>query len=154
MQNSKIDTLPRYRERLTPSLPFFVAIALLAPMVSLSFVPVNSTLALILGILVTALVMALVVAMSPMIELSGTELRVGRARIDVKWLGELQVLREDAARHARGPGLSPRSWHQIRGGIAEILVAEVVDPADPVTSWVISTRTPDRLAAAINRARG
>lgn len=153
MQNSTLDTQPRYRERLTPSLPFFVALAALMPMVSLSFVPVDPTIGMILGILLTALVMLLAVLTSPRVEVVGTVLKAGRAQIDVQWLGDLQILTEDAARHARGTGLSPRSWHLIRGGIDGVLIANIDDPNDPVTSWVISSRTPDRLAAAIKGAK-
>ncbi len=154
MQNSSPDTPRIYRERLSPSLPFFVALVLAGPMVALSFVPVGATLALVLGIVVPVLVMILAVAASPVVSVKGTVLRAGRAHIDARWLGEVRIRTGDDARHARGPGLSARGWHLIRGGIDGLIVVDVEDPADPVTNWTISTRTPDRLAAAIGRARG
>ena len=80
-------------------------------------------------------------------------LRAGRAHIDVALLGEPAIMIGDQARHARGPGLDPRSWHVIRGGIDGVVVTAVTDPDDPTPSWVISSRTPDRLAAAIRVAQ-
>ncbi len=153
MQNLSHDTPTRYRERLTPSLAFFVALALLGPMVALSFVPVGAGLALTLGLAITVLVMLLAVAISPRIAVVGTVLYAGRAHIDARWLGEVRAHTGDAARHARGPGLSARGWHLIRGGIDALVVVDIEDPDDPVTNWTISTRTPDRLAAAIEAAR-
>lgn len=153
MQNSPPDTPRIYRERLSPSLPFFVVLALAGPMVALSFVPVGSVLALVLGVLVTVLVMVFGVAVAPVVSVEGTMLRAGRARIDARWLGEVSVHTGDDARNARGPGLSARGWHLIRGGIDGLIVVKITDPDDPVTTWTISTRTPDRLASAIERAQ-
>lgn len=41
----------------------------------------------------------------------------------------------------------------IRGGIDGIVVVPNLDVDDPVDAWTISTRTPDRLAAAIRAAQ-
>lgn len=142
-----------YQERLSPSLPFFVALVLVGPMVALSFVPIGSTLALVLGVLATALVIAAAIWLAPVVAVRGRMLHAGRARIDVRFLGEMRVLSGEEARQARGPGLSVRGWHLIRGGIDGILIVRVDDPDDPVPDWTISSRTPDRLAAAIARAQ-
>jgi hypothetical protein len=34
-----------------------------------------------------------------------------------------------------------------------VVIVEITDLDDPAPSWVISTRTPDRLAAALRRAQ-
>jgi hypothetical protein len=39
----------------------------------------------------------------------------------------------------------------LRGGIDGVVTIPLADPDDPTPSWVISTRTPDRLSAAIRR---
>jgi hypothetical protein len=80
-------------------------------------------------------------------------LRAGRARIEAELLGEPMVLTGEQSRHARGPGLDPRSWHMIRGGIDGVVVTQVIDPDDPTPAWVVSSRTPERLAAAIRLAQ-
>lgn len=80
-------------------------------------------------------------------------LRAGRAHIDVAHLGAPLALTGNDAKDARGTGLPARGWHLIRGGIDGIVVVPNDDPADPVTAWTVSTRTPDRLAAAIRTAQ-
>lgn len=153
MQNPTTDTRTSYRERLSPSLRLLVTVALAGPMVSLIFVPVGSTVALIIGAAVSALLVILSIAATPSVVVSGGELRAGRAHIDTHHLGEPTALTGEEARQARGPGLPARGWHLIRGGIDGVVVVPNIDPADPVDAWTISTRTPDRLAAAIRLSR-
>ncbi len=142
-----------YRERLSPSLWLLVAAALCAPMVALVFTPVNPTVGLGVGAAVAGAVVFLLIAASPVVEVENGMLRAGRARIEVHHLGTPRGHLGEDARRKRGAELDPRSWHLIRGGIDPVVVVPVDDPDDPVPSWVISTRTPDRLIAAIERAR-
>lgn len=153
MQNPGTRARHRYRERLAPSLWLLVAVAVAGPMVSLVFIPIGSTIALTLGVAVCALVVLGFVAATPIIFIAGTELHAGHAHIDVAHLGEPLALTGDEARQARGPGLPARGWHLIRGGIDGIVVVPNLDTNDPVDTWTISTRTPDRLAAAIRAAQ-
>lgn len=155
MQNtvSDVDRARAYRERLSPSLWLLAAAGGAAPMVALVFVPVNTTLALITGALVGVALIALLVLASPVLEVADGELRAGRAHIDVSLLGAPQTLADEPARLARGQNLDPRSWHVIRGGIDGIVTIPVLDPVDPAPAWVMSSRTPERLAAAVRRAQ-
>jgi hypothetical protein len=153
MQNTATDARPRYRERLAPSLRLLVTVALAGPMVSLIFVPVGSTVALVVGAAVSALLLAAFIAAAPVLSVEGSTLRAGRAHIDVRFLADPVALTGDDARQARGPGLPPRGWHLIRGGIDGVVVVPNLDQDDPVEAWTISSRTPDRLAAAIRAAR-
>ncbi len=152
MQNVQRDIPGRYRERLTPPLWVFVAAALTGPMAALVVVPIDPSASLAAGVLVSAAVIAALVAISPVITVENGVLRAGRAHIDVVWLGVPSEFSGTAARAQRGPDLDLRSWHLIRGGIDPLVVVPITDPDDPAPSWVISTRTPDRLSAAIVRA--
>lgn len=142
-----------YRERLGPSLWILVAAALAAPMAALVFSPIDTTLALAVGLAVGVLLIVLMLAAAPVIEVVDGELRAGRAHIGVEFLGAPEALTGEDARQARGAGLDPRSWHLIRGGIDGVVVIPVEDADDPTTAWVISSRTPDRLSAAVRRAQ-
>ncbi|MEL5989954.1 DUF3093 domain-containing protein [Microbacterium phosphatis] len=144
---------PLYRERLSPSLWMLGSAAVVAPMAALVFVQFDGALSLAIGFAVGILVVAGMILGSPVIEVRGTELRAGRAHIDVALLGEPVALTGDEARAARGTGLDSRGWHLIRGGVAGIVVLPDIDPDDPVSSWTISSRTPDRLAAAVRHAQ-
>ncbi|WP_106813953.1 DUF3093 domain-containing protein [Microbacterium timonense] len=142
-----------YRERLGPSLWILVAAAVAAPMAALVLTPIDTTVALAVGIVVGVLLVALMIAAAPVVEVRGGELRAGRAHIPVEFLGVPVTHVGDDARHVRGAGLDPRSWHLIRGGIDGVVVIPVTDADDPTTAWVISSRTPDRLSAAVRRAQ-
>jgi hypothetical protein len=156
MQNMHVDTRSSasvYREKLSPSLWTLVAAALGAPMIALVLSPVDMTLALLGGAVVSALIIALLLAASPSVSVTGGELRAGRAHIDVHLLGDAEVLVGEEARAARGPELGPRSWTLVRGGIDGVVRIPILDANDPAPFWIISSRTPDRLAAALRRAR-
>ena len=142
-----------YRERLGPSLWALVAAAVCGPMAALVFAPIDTTLALVVGAVVGVAFVALLVAGSPTIEVRDGMLRAGRAAIAANLLGEPRIVTGDDARIARGQELDPRAWHVIRGGIDGVAVFPVLDPDDPTPVWVLSSRTPDRLAAAVRRAR-
>ncbi|SFS05091.1 Protein of unknown function [Microbacterium sp. cf046] len=142
-----------YRERLSPSLWTVVSAAVAAPMAALVFAPIDTTLALVAGALVGVAIVVLMVAASPVVEVREGVLHAGRAHIDVDFTGETAVLTGGDAQNARGPGLHPRSWHMFRGGIEGLVIVAITDPDDPAPSWVISSRTPDRLAAAVRRAQ-
>jgi hypothetical protein len=154
MQNTAPETRARYRERLSPSLWLLVTVALAGPMVALIFIPVGSTVALVVGAAVSALLVVAAIALTPVVSVDDGELRAGRAHIDVRHLGEPVALTGEDARQARGPGLPARGWHLIRGGIDGVVVVPNTDQDDPVDTWTISSRTPERLAAAIRHARG
>ena len=142
-----------YRERLSPSLWALVAAAVCGPMAALVFSPIDTTLALVIGLVVAVAVVAALVALSPVVEVSDGELRAGRAHIPVDLLGIPAGVVGDEARTARGRGLGRRAFRVIRGGIDGIVTVPVTDPEDPPPMWVVSTRTPDRLVAAIQRAQ-
>jgi hypothetical protein len=142
-----------YRERLSPSLWVLVAAAVCGPMAALTLAPVDTTLSLVGGALVGIGVVAGLIATAPVVEVVGDELRAGRAHIDVRLLGDPAGVTGEEARLARGAQLDGRAWVLLRGGIDGLVTVPVTDTDDPATAWVVSTRTPDRLVAAIRRAQ-
>ncbi|MBU4465604.1 MAG: DUF3093 domain-containing protein [Actinobacteria bacterium] len=153
MSNTSRGSALTYRERLGPSLWVLVGTAVCAPMAALVFVPIDTTISLIAGVVVGIGVAWLLIAGSPILLVRDGELLAGRARIDVALLGEPDIHIGEDARQARGPLLDPRDWHVVRGGIDGVVTVPVVDPDDPTPLWVLSSRTPDRLAAAIRDAQ-
>ncbi|HCJ48542.1 MAG TPA: DUF3093 domain-containing protein [Microbacterium sp.] len=142
-----------YRERLSPSLWLIVSAAVCAPMAAIVFAPVDGTWALLIGLIVGIAIVVALIASAPRLRVDGTELRVGRAHIDVSYLGTPEVLTGDEARAARGRDLSPTDWHLLRGGIDGVVRVPLTDENDPTTRWVFSSRTPERVAARITRAQ-
>ncbi|HET6918158.1 MAG TPA: DUF3093 domain-containing protein [Jiangellaceae bacterium] len=77
----------------------------------------------------------------------------GRARLPLWAVGEVAPLGVDRAHAARGPDADPRAFMLVRGYIGPMVCVAVEDPADPVPYWLVSTRHPDQLAAALSAAR-
>ncbi len=153
MQNNPRTARELYHERLTPSLWALVTVALLGPMAALVFVPMSPTVALLVGVAVSMGLLVLAVTLSPTVRVAETTLYAGRAHIDARWLGEPEAFTGDAAQDRRTKDIARDGWNLIRGGVDGVVVVPLTDPADPVRSWTISSRTPDRLSAAIRTAR-
>jgi len=142
-----------YRERLWPS-PWIIVIAALAiPASLLTFAAIDVVVGAITGLALFAGVVLLATLSAPTIEVANGVLRAGNARIPLSFVGEVTVARRDDARHARGPGLDARAHIVLRPDIDPIARIDLLDPDDPAPYWVVSTRQPERLAAAISAAR-
>ncbi len=79
----------------------------------------------------------------------GRELRVGRARIGAEHLGSVAALDPEATRRRSGVDADARAHLLLRPYLKRAVEIEVTDPADPTPYWLVSTRHPDRLAAAV-----
>lgn len=153
MQNTPHRARESYSERLAPSLWMLISIALVGPMAALAFAPVTPGIAVAVGAAVSLLLVVLSVALSPVVRVNGTVLYAGRAHIDVRWLGEPEHFTGQDAKDRRTCDIDRNGWYLFRGGIEGVVVVPITDPDDPVRSWTISSRTPDRLDAAIRSAR-
>jgi hypothetical protein len=147
-------TLTRlYHERIWPSPWVFVAAALEIPASLLVFLPINLLAGVIVAGLLYAAIILILVATSPVIEVSPGELVAGRARVPVQLIGPVTPFRGEEATLQRGRLLDARAWLLIRGWVSPIVKIEIADESDPTPYWILSTRAPDALAAAIERAR-
>ncbi|HZF91922.1 DUF3093 domain-containing protein [Streptomyces sp.] len=77
----------------------------------------------------------------------------GEAKIPVTALGEAHVLDPEEARAWRTHKADTRAFLLLRAYIPTALRVEVTDPEDPTPYLYLSTREPERLAAAIEAAR-
>ena len=143
-----------YRERLLPSFGVWFVVPAVAATLGLVVLAVWGTVAAVLTAVVAALVAAwLLLASSARVEVRDGELRAGRASIPVDLLGRVAVVPAERMTALRGPKADVRAYLCQRSWIARGVVAEVVDPADPVPYWLISSRAPERLVAALSGAR-
>lgn len=78
----------------------------------------------------------------------------GAARIPVEALGEAMVLDREQAMAWRTYKADPRAFMLLRSYVPTALRVEVTDPQDPTPYVYLSTRSPQRLAAALEAARG
>jgi hypothetical protein len=79
-------------------------------------------------------------------------LRVGRDELPVTSITAVQALDREQTRNRLGPQADPAARHVVRGWIGPSVMLRLADP-DPVPYWVVSTRRPAELAAAITAAR-
>ena len=87
------------------------------------------------------------------IEVTGGELRVGDDALPLNRVGEVRPLDEAQARALRGPRADPRAYLLIRPYLHYAVYVQVTgqDPAHPY--WLLATRRPAQLAAAIESSR-
>jgi hypothetical protein len=142
-----------YRERLIPGPGTIAACLLLLPAVLLVLLPFSAAGGVTAAVLLTAATIGGLIAGAPVIAIEDGMLRAGRARIDVQLTGAAEALHGEDARTARGTGLDARAWTVLRGWVDGVVRVPLQDPADPAPYWLVSSRHPEDLAAALERAR-
>ncbi|MFH9430927.1 DUF3093 domain-containing protein [Streptomyces sp. NPDC017615] len=143
-----------YEERLTAPRSWWLISVLVGVSFALILLPFG-TLPL-LGGLVGGTAVAAVMASaygSPRIRVVGDSLIAGEARIPVSALGAAEVLDAEEARAWRTYKADTRAFLLLRAYIPTALRVEVTDPEDPTPYLYLSTREPEKLAAAIADAR-
>ena len=83
----------------------------------------------------------------------GGEIAACGARIEVEYCGPAQALDASQTAAVRGRDADARAYLALRPYIATSVRLEIADERDPTPYWLISTRNPDRLVAAIDSAR-
>lgn len=78
----------------------------------------------------------------------------GHARIEAAYLGRAEALDPEATRRAAGVEADARAYLLLRPYLKRAVRVEITDPADPAPYWLVSTRHPDGLAAALNTLAG
>ncbi len=80
------------------------------------------------------------------------EFLAGQARIPVTFLTEPTALDADAARRALGVEANARAYLLVRPYLKRAVKVSITDPADPTPYWLVSTRHPRQLSAALAEA--
>ncbi|BDI22851.1 DUF3093 domain-containing protein [Herbiconiux sp. L3-i23] len=142
-----------YTERLTPSAGVFLAWALLIPGGLLVFLPVSIWTAIAAAIVFYASACAALLLLAPRVSVEDGEFRAGRAHIPVSVIAGASAHRGADATAERGPRLDARAYLCIRGWIDPVVRVELADPTDPTPYWIVSTRHPEDLIAALDAAR-
>lgn len=142
-----------YSERLWPSPGMWALVGLAAAAGGLMVGPYGTLVWVVCALLAALLTGAGLVLASAWVTVKDGTLRAGRARIPARYLGQTSWAEGEQARAERGPLLDARAYLLIRGWVGPVLKVEILDPQDPTPYWLISTRRPQELAAAIRAAR-
>ena len=148
---------PRFNERLTVPLRWWVlGTMLVASLWVALIVAVPEVWAF--GIATAALVLmgALFVYYgSARIRVVDDALHVGRAHIDLQFLGAVELLEKERMRLAAGLDADPRAFLLLRPYLARGIRVTLTDPQDPAPYWLFHTRRGSDLAKALSTsARG
>ena len=86
------------------------------------------------------------------LEVTGGELIVGRAHLPLEVISRAVVVPASAKSAALGRQLDPAAYVQHRPWIGTMVLVVLDDPDDPTPYWLISTRRPAELQAALGCA--
>jgi hypothetical protein len=146
-------TAVSWRERLWPSVWLAPVVLLLGIGFGLVTTPLGGVVAVPVAVLATLALGGMLLATTTTVAVADGMFRAGQALIPVELLGRPEVLDAEAMRHARGPGLDARAYLCLRGWVSAGVRVPVLDPRDPTPYWLVSSRRPEELAEALNRAR-
>jgi len=139
-----------YRERLWPGWWVFLATALVIPASLLVFLPISQLAGIVSAVVLYAAIIVVLLATSPVIEVTDGMLRVGRARIERSFVGAVTAHEKTDAVAERGTRLDARAYLVLRGWISGVVRIQISDEADPTPYWLVSTKRPHELAAVLN----
>ena len=139
----------RYRERLWPAWWVFLATALVIPASLLVFIPISVLAGYICAAALYVAIVVVLLATAPVIEIDDGMLRVGKARIERSYITSATAHTGQDAFAERGPRLDARAWLVLRGWISGVVRIEIDDADDPTPYWLVSSRRPAELAAAL-----
>lgn len=142
-----------YRERLVPPPLVFLALVMVVPASVLVFLPINIPVGWAVGVgLFVAFGLALWFG-SPVLRVDEAGFHAGRAVLYPGELGTAAAFLAEEATAERGPRLDARAWTLFRGWVHPVLKIDLTDVTDPAPYWLVSTRHPSRLSAAIDEIR-
>jgi len=140
----------RYRERVYAPASLWVVVVAMTSSLAVAY---GYVLGLTWGLVTFALVQGVatwwLLATAPVISVSNDTISVGPASLPLSFVGEVDALDAGRTKAARGPRADPHAHLRLRPGVSSSVVLEVTDPQDPHPYWLISTRHPSALQAAI-----
>ena len=103
------------------------------------------------AVLLPVAVVGLLLGSRGRIRVADGVLHVPGARIPLDHLGGVTPLTREGTRRVRGPLAEPRAYVATRGWLSQSVRVQVEDPEDDTPYWLIGTRRPEELAAALQR---
>jgi hypothetical protein len=108
---------------------------------------------LVIGALFAIVAAFLVHWSSATIEVTGAVLRAGKDRLALSGADEVIELDERQTRALGGPRADPAARLLLRPYLKRAVYVSLAEPTGGVPYWLVATRHPAELAAAIERAR-
>jgi hypothetical protein len=112
----------------------------------------DNSVTLIAFIAATIAIIYIAFAMRSTITFDGKELRIDRAHIDIKYLGEATILDAPAMRLLRTRDADPAAYLAIKFWMPKGIKITVVDPRDPTPYWLITSKRGEEIAALLDNS--
>jgi hypothetical protein len=144
-----------YREQLhVPALWWVLAVVIILLLGSEVWAGLGGIIPVLCYVVLTVIIAAFLVNWSAAsIEVTDGTLRAGRATLPLDRTGEVVALDEEQAAVLRGPRADPAAHLLLRPYLKRAVYIALDDPASEVPYWLVATRRPAELAAAIQRSR-
>lgn len=146
-----------YAERLTVPLRWWVQGTMLVASLWLAVavaIPSTLTSTMIAAVAAALMTAAFLTYGSARVVVGEGEFRAGRAHIALEHLGPVTALDSEETRRVAGRDADARAFLVLRPYLKRSVQVTVADPADPTPYWLVSTRHPDRLVAALGVQTG
>ena len=73
-------------------------------------------------------------------------LRIGPAKIEKRFLGQVEILDRAKMQHFMRQGFNPRAFYSVRFWIKSGIKIEINDPRDPTPFWIASSKRAAEIA--------
>lgn len=87
--------------------------------------------------------------MTSTIEIKDGELRVGKAHIPLRYLGDVEIIEKKDFSFQRTRGADPATYFATTFWVSEGVKVKVNDERDPTPYWLISTKRAEQLGEAL-----
>lgn len=145
-----------YRETVWPAFIAVLPTVIVAPSIALVVSPFTDfVVATLAGSVAFVICLLIVLSTSPKIAVAtdnrDTYLQVNAARIGANHISSVDIVSKSEVRQERGPKLDARSFRVFQPSVAEMVKVHLNDPDDATPYWLVSTRNPEALKAALKK---
>ena len=146
---------PLYRERLTPGVTWWLVVASIVAMVAIAYgAALGATIGWVVGAGLGVIAAVALLRSSPVIEVFDDRIRCGRAVLPLGTLMDPRVVDTDqmaAIRRGHHEGVGDRVYQVLPAWLARTgVLIELIDEQDPHSAWLVASRHPDALHAALS----
>lgn len=139
-----------HRERLTVPLSWvLLGLGVVASVAVTLLFYTPPLLALLVTLAAAAATAAVLRAQSALVVADVAGLRAGRSCVGWEWVTGVRVLGPDEVEDRLRGRTDVRCWRLLRPYLDRVVRIELADPADPHPAWLVASRHPEALAAAV-----
>lgn len=139
-----------YTEKIRPSVGMWVLCTFAALSTALMVFPIWAIGAVILPIVSFAFLAWWLTSMTYTIVVTESQFLIGDAHIDRTFIADATGYDAEDSRTARGTGLDARAFLYLRPWVKTNVKVSIDDASDPTPYWLVASRRPMELAAALN----